>query len=134
MARRKTAEPTPEVEPVETPTEVVSDEDIRQRLLEEFQQRQQRQAPRTTLRENFEAAVALVAAATGKNYRAGIPRVSEQTAVKLLELTMGWHLSTRGSSESNAFLPDEEGNEANVGEPDIPTEIITGSPEPETQE
>lgn len=84
---------------------------------------------RVTVSELFQQAVALVASATGKSFRNGVPIVSETSAVKLYELTLMWALNNRSGTPSHDILPGEGGE----GEPvptelPIPNEIIGGTP------
>jgi hypothetical protein len=112
-----------EAAPVETePTqEIVPDDEILRRIQAEMANRP---APRkVTIQELFEQGVALVASATGKNYRGGIPRVSEATAVKVYELSMMWALNNRDGNASHNILPEEIGSDAPY-EPPTPDEVI----------
>ena len=124
---------TPTEEPGKL-TDQMSDEEIMAAINAEMAQNAARNpGPKTvTIKELFEQGVALVAAATGKTFRNGVPQVSENTAVKLYELTLGWALQNRGGA-SHSILP-EEGGEVEEVAPEglpIPNEIIGGDPAPE---
>lgn len=104
---RKTAEP---VIP-ETPDDVpLSPPDMVEALKAEFAKREPQ---RITISELFNQNVALVAAATGKTFgRNAPPRVSEGSAVRILELSLMWALNNRGPAPSHDILPPEEGDES----------------------
>jgi hypothetical protein len=137
LPSRKLRAVSDEETPAETPAasteapaqEIVSDEDILARIQAEFANRPQ---PRqVTVSELFQQGIALVASATGKTFRGGIPRVTEQTAVRVYELTLMWALNTRGNP-GPAILDDEGVAEASAPV-DLPTpdEIIGGDAEQE---
>lgn len=123
MARTKPA--TAEAVTPETPADVpVSPADMVEALQNEFAKREQ--PKRITISELFNQNVALVAAATGKTFgRNQPPRVSETSAVRILELSLMWALNNRTGQPSHDILPEDEGEaEEGVVLPVNPDETI----------
>lgn len=110
--------------PAEGPT--MSDDEIRAAIQAEFQSRQARQPRQVSIVELFQQGVALIASATGKDQTARGPRVSEQTAVRLYELTLMWALQNRNQGGGiPSVIADNEIETEPIGS-DLPTahEII----------
>jgi hypothetical protein len=130
------------VEPTEAPAideteatvpEIVSD-DIRAAIEAEFANRPQAIERPIAVRVYFQEMTALVASATSKRPRGNqAPTVSENTALKLMELSLMWALNHRDATSSN-ILEAEVGVGSEVEDaagPLIPNEIIGGTTEPE---
>lgn len=140
MARSKrasTEDATPTAEAIAEATSDVpppSSEMTDQQILEYIQSQQVQNgnaappAPRKTVSDLYNEMIALVASASGRR----IARVSENTAVKVLEITLGWHLQTRNSPQPDIF-PQEvygdggNGSEENTGP--VPHETIDAAPD-----
>lgn len=132
-ATEATETPVVEAEAEEAQAEVQqpSDEEIMAAINAEIASRQAASAPRqVTIAELFEQGVALIASATGKNFRGGVPRVTEQTAVRIYELTLMWALNNRGQGGTPGILSNEEIGTEPIGD-DLPTpnEIIEAAPD-----
>lgn len=113
---------TPVADPVVEDVNHLSDEEIMARIQKEMASRPQ---PRSiSIAELFQQMAALVASATGKSYATG-PRVTEQSAVKLMELSLMWALNNRGGA-SHDILPSEVGESGEEPEYEAPepTEVI----------
>lgn len=116
---------TPVVDPVVEDVSDLSDEEIMRRIQNEMASRPQPKG--VTIGELFVQLSSLVASATGKTYANG-PRISEQSAVRVLELTLMWALNNRGGA-SHDILPEEmggSGEEPEYEAPD-PSEVIEAS-------
>lgn len=132
VSRKRASEDAPTAEAVAeatsdapAPTHGLTD----QQILEYIQQQQadraaaMQTAPRKTVFDLYNEFVALIASATGRR----TPRVSEGTAVKVLEMTLGWHLQTRNTPQPDIFPQEvmgggDDGSEENDGP--VPDEII----------
>jgi len=128
--RKKAAEPDIPVQEIsgEVPapqgklTQDMTDEEIMAAIQADMASRPAPPEPRkVTIRELFQQGVALVASSTGKQFRNGVPTVSENTALKLYELTLMWALNNRGGAPSHDIIepdvsedvPDDPPFEAN---------------------
>lgn len=121
----------PTSDPVVEDVTLLSDEEIMRRIEAEMASRP---APRQiTIGEQFTELVGLVGSVTGKLTPRGV-KVSEQTATKILELTLFWALNTRGAP-GPSILPEEmgEGGEEPVNEFPLPTEVVEAAVD-QTQE
>lgn len=121
----------PVSDPVVEDVNTLSDEEIMRRIEAEIASRP---APRQiTIGEQFTELVGLVGSVTGKLTPRGV-KVSEQTATKILELTLFWALNTRGGP-APSILPSEvgEGDEEPEGGFPLPAEIVEAAPD-QTQE
>lgn len=124
----------------EEATEAPAIPDIRPQLEAAFAERAAaRQARTVTIQELFGSMVSLVASATGKRYRDNIPTVSEQSAVKILELSMGWALNSRQGAV-NPILEEDlievSGGAAQEEAPESPTpdEVIEAADDTAVEE
>jgi hypothetical protein len=131
-----TEAPAPTDDEPENPTqEVVSDEEMYARIQQAIGERQAQGPKKVTVGELFQQAVALVASSTGKNFRNGVPTVSEQSAVKLYELTLMWALNQRGETPSHDILDSGDGSDSEEAAAlPIPTEFIGEAPAPLVEE
>lgn len=124
MARKSRKASTVEA-PAAQATPQVSDAEILQRLQAEFASRPKPKV--VTIQELYDQFVALIASATGKTFRTGAPQVSENTALKTLELALMWALNNRNGANQPVLpdLPDEPEGQADEAV-DLPTpdEII----------
>lgn len=121
----------PVSDPVVEDVSTLSDEEIMRRIEAEMASRP---GPRQiTIGEQFTELVGLVGSVTGKLTPRGV-KVSEQTATKILELTLFWALNTRGGP-APSILPSEvgESGEEPVDEFPIPTEVVEAAVD-QTQE
>lgn len=126
---------TPAEETEEAPTQTTpSDDEIRAAIEREIASRQRASAsrPRTAISETFQSMVALVASSTGKRYPGGIPKVSEATGLKVLELSLMWALNNQNGNlppilPSDAPESGDEGEEPLLDPDGFPIEVITGS-------
>lgn len=116
--------------PADSPIEKLDDEELLRRIQAEMQSRPASEPKRVTISEMFSQCVALVASATGKTNARSYPRVTEQSAVRILELTLMWALNNR-SGPSHDILPSEsdaeESETPEAPEAPTPNETITAS-------
>lgn len=129
-----TTELNAELDPeIDSPaTTLASQADMLARIQGEFANRPA--SPRVTLQELYDQLIALVASATGKRYRNGIPQLSENSAVKLMELTMMWALNNR-TTPSHDILPSEVGEPAQASPSTlVPNQLIEATPNTDTTE